>query len=529
MNKKHFITALALSVALGAGAQTAYDAAKITSTDLNGTARFVGMGGAMGALGGDLSTIGTNPAGLGIFRSNDVSMSFGFSNIGTESNYMGHKLSNNKTRFSFDNMGFVVSHHVGNHTALRFVNFGFNYCRAKSFYRNTLMSGELPFSQTDLMSTQANNMFLDAYNPVDLWQLRQDKINPYDDNRVGWLGSLGFDAGLVETADDIDPPYSNPHAQPLANYKGIERGGINQYDFNVSFNLQDRVYLGLSIGLYDVDYRKTYFYQEDLGAGDSYDLSSWNDIEGIGWNVKLGAFVRPFEDSPLRIGFAVHSPTIYSLSYHTSAIMHSKLWYVNTETQQEFLEEKKIDTFYELYDSDMKTDFDFHTPWKYNVSLGYTVGSSLALGAEYEFEDYGKNKFFYPDYDGEEMYFENDQIKQVNKGVHTFRAGAEYKVIPQFAFRFGYNYSSTAFEKDALKVLPTNSLHVDTDFANTQSLSNYTIGVGYRSGSVYLDLAYKYSTQKSDFYPFAFSDDRPQVTKLTDTRSQVLLTLGWRF
>lgn len=78
MNKKLTLVALSLLVSMGMGAQTIYDVTKMTEKDLNGTARFVGMGGAMGALGGDMSTIATNPAGIGIYRSNDVTASFGF-------------------------------------------------------------------------------------------------------------------------------------------------------------------------------------------------------------------------------------------------------------------------------------------------------------------------------------------------------------------------------------------------------------------------------------------------------------------
>ena len=78
MKKIIIVSALVLLWTAGANAQTAYDAAKLVSKDLNGTARFVGMGGAMGALGGDISTMGTNPAGIGIYRSNDVMVSFGF-------------------------------------------------------------------------------------------------------------------------------------------------------------------------------------------------------------------------------------------------------------------------------------------------------------------------------------------------------------------------------------------------------------------------------------------------------------------
>ena len=60
-----------------AAAQETYDNAQLATTDLNGTARYVGMGGAMDALGADLSTISTNPAGIGLFRSSQVKASLG--------------------------------------------------------------------------------------------------------------------------------------------------------------------------------------------------------------------------------------------------------------------------------------------------------------------------------------------------------------------------------------------------------------------------------------------------------------------
>ena len=138
MKKIIALAALGLLIAAPMSAQTVYDAAKITNKDLNGTARFVGMGGAMGALGGDISTIGTNPAGIGVYRSNDAMVSFGFSSYGTESNYVGNKMNSDKMRASFDNAG-LLSSKIGNATALRYVNFGFNYHKAKSFYKNMSM------------------------------------------------------------------------------------------------------------------------------------------------------------------------------------------------------------------------------------------------------------------------------------------------------------------------------------------------------------------------------------------------------
>ncbi|MBD5204411.1 MAG: TonB-dependent receptor, partial [Bacteroidales bacterium] len=52
--------------------QTATDVIPLTQSDLKGTARFMSMGGAFGALGGDLSTLSQNPAGIGVYRSSEL-------------------------------------------------------------------------------------------------------------------------------------------------------------------------------------------------------------------------------------------------------------------------------------------------------------------------------------------------------------------------------------------------------------------------------------------------------------------------
>lgn len=527
MKRIMIISALASLIAIGSSAQTAYDAAKLTDRDLNGTARFVGMGGAMGALGGDISTMGTNPAGIGIYRSNDIMTSFGFSAYGTESKYGGNKFNNNNNHWSYDNIGFVFASKIGNQTPLRYVNFGFNYHRAKSFYKNMSMEGILNYTQTDFMAGQANGM---SANGVSLLEITENKWNPYSDNGVGWLGALGWDGLLF---DYSDKEYIGVLPQdPYANFRSRERGGIDQYDFNVAFNINDRVYLGLTIGAYDVNYTKSYYYSEDYGDKQNYMIGSDNKIDGSGFDFKMGLIVRPFEDSPFRFGVAVHTPTFYKLTYKTNAYLESNVWMHNNDTGQDELINSYFDTYQELGDTDMNREFRLNTPWKYNFNLGYTVGKNLALGAEYEFEDYSTVKFRYPE--GDEMEFETNEAKQTLKGVHTLRLGAEYKVIPQFAIRAGYNYISSVFKDDAIKYLPFNSINTDTDFANVKSRSNYTLGIGYRGRLLYADLAYQFSTYKENFYPFynEFVEEGivvPNATKVTNTRSQVLFTLGMRF
>lgn len=545
--KKIITVIYTLSFVIGAvSAQSVYDGVKIADKDLNGTARFVGMGGAMGALGGDITTMGTNPAGIGIYRSNDVMTSFSYSAYGMESKYEGQKSTIDKNRWSFDNIGVVFATKIGNQTPLRYVNFGFNYKRSKSFYKNMSMSGMMgvvenpsnpgsPYyvSQTNSMALQAT----DAERYV--WDNSRQHLDFDNANRIfsdpdaGWLGALGYRGGLTER-DRIDnePDFFLP-VEPSSVFNSREKGGIDQYDFNVSFNINDRVYLGLTIGAYDVDYDKYSGYDESYKRGEGYSLESYNNISGSGFDVKMGLILRPFEYSPFRIGFAVHTPTFYKLTYSTSAIVTNDYRDAKTDELKRII----VDTY--DYVGDMKRDYRLVTPWKYNVSLGYTVGTSLALGAEYEYEDYSTMKFKYSSNDGGgDMEFENAEVKNCLKGEHTFRIGAEYKVIPEFAFRLGYNYSSAVFRDEAVKYIPSNSLITDTDFSNKRSQSNYTLGIGYRGKMFYADLAYQLSTYKENFYPFynefeltqgEWTMVTPPATKVTNTRSQVLLTVGMRF
>ena len=544
--KKITMIALAMFTAVGAGAQTIYDATNIAQKELNGTARFVGMGGAMGALGGDISTIGTNPAGIGIYRSNDAMLTFGYSMTGTESNYVGNKFETNKNCWSFDNAGFVIASKIGNHTPLRYVNFGFNYHKSKSFYKNMTMQGLMGsidnqyVSQVRSMAQQATDAQNYVYNNYNQ-RLNWESKDIYQDNDAGWLGAVGYQGSLLfENSQEGAPDFYDPYipSEADAYFLSRERGGIDQYDFNISFNINDRFYFGVTLGAYDVDYNKYSLYDEMYaykweGDGqiyeEGYSLESFNRIHGSGFDFKFGAIFRPIEDSPLRIGLAVHTPTYYKLTYTTGALLTSDL-YLPDEAGNESPVRTTVDTYSALGGRDMDRDFKLQTPWVFNASLGYTVGNNLALGAEYEYEDYSSMKFKYPE--GDEMTWETRQADFNIKGVSTLCLGAEYKPIPAFSLRAGYNYSTAAYKKDAIKELPSNSINTDTDFANSKSMNTFTLGIGYRFSSFYADLAYKFDTYKSDFYPF-YNDINglvtPPTTEVTNTRSKVLFTLGMRF
>lgn len=534
MKGKLVITIGAFASVMGVSAQTQYDAARLMGSDLNGTARFVGMGGAMGALGGDISVMGTNPAGIGIYRSNDVAASFGFNNTSAKSDFRNSVMKEDKTRMSFDNIGFVYSNKIGNNTTLRYVNFGFNYHKSKNFNKVFAMGGPLDgFSQTRQIANMAYGMYPKTYE-----ELLDANINPYTNpqyNDVDYLTIMGAWCDLIapQYGEDGKPIVNGEGGGEYVGWQGLgnyyysrESGGVSQYDFNIAFNIEDRVYLGLTLGAYDVNYTRYSYYEEDLddgnGTGTSvglYSLENWFNTEGAGVDFKLGAIVRPFENSPFRLGLAVHTPTWYNLTDSYSAYMVSDI--DNKHYEQ--------DTYRELGDRDYVYDYQIVTPWKFNVSMGTTFSGLVAVGAEYEYEDYSTAKI--KDTDGRTL-SGTDLIKEDLKGVHTLRLGMETRIVPQVSVRAGYNYTSAVFRKGAFKSFYRGDTRTDTEYNNVMQKNVFTVGLGYRGSIIYADLAYKYDTYKSDFYAFDGSNQFQEhmvPTKVDNNRHQLLFTIGARF
>lgn len=531
--KKMTFAAACLLTASVMNAQSIYDAARIMEKDLNGTARFVGMGGALGALGGDISTIGTNPAGIGIFRSNDVMTSFSVYANSQSGKYLGKdnrlfSYNQHYNRMSYDNAGFVLSMKRSNVAPLRFINLSFNYHKAKNFYKNTRMSGALNDGPQNEQISQLWQI-ADMTNGLPSSALLEDR-NAFTDPDLGWLSVLGWnglliqDAGKDKNGNMLYRPAIPEEYGAFSEFRSEERGGVDQYDLNASFNFNDRVYLGATLGLYNVSYTKRTLYDESYlndNSGQGYELQTFNNIHGAGVDFKMGIIVRPFEYSPFRIGFAVHTPTIYNLDYVTSAQLVSDM-YQNGGNE---LKHTQIDTFNEV--GDMVRSFQLRSPWVYNVSLGYTLESYLAVGAEYEFKDYGKTHFRYPE--GDLMDFETTEAQLCMEGVHTLRLGVEINALPRFAIRGGFNYDTATFKEDAFKNLPLNSISTDTDYANTKERITYSLGVGYRGRVFYADVTYKNHMYKEDFYAFHDSANLLNATKMKNTQNQVLFTVGARF
>ena len=525
-------------------AQTQYDAARIANTELNGTARFVGMGGAMGALGADISVIGTNPAGIALFRSHNVSTSFGFNKNMTSSTFNGTKVSDSRTKASYDQVGFVYSNKIGNKTNLRYLNFGFNYHKAANFNRQFSSKGALNGSS---LSWQMADMMLGAgYGSQESYDDVLDAENPYTSEYfygTPFLGMMGARTGLVDGFTDKDGFNMLGWNGDMGEYYSREEGGINQYDFNMSFNVKDRYYFGVTLGVYDVNYNRYSSYSETLlddnGADNgNFTLNNWFSTNGTGYDLKFGFIARPFEYSPFRVGFAIHTPVWYMLTDRYTATL---------DTDVLAMPEPYTENLSQYLNPDYVWDYRMRTPWKFNVNMGTTFSGVLAVGAEYEYSDY--SYISYKDYNGYDLSSSNVATDKYLKGVHTLKLGMEAMLTPSFSFRAGYNYVTSAFKDGSARYIPNvetlqdkyiwfDETRTDPEYHNIKARNTITLGLGYSGRVVYADVAYKYDFYKSDFfmfddYKFATDGvtvvDRNNSALVDHNRHQVLFTVGCRF
>ncbi len=519
MKTKYSLIVAVAMFSLPLAAQETYQDTKFVDNDLNGTARYVGMGGAMEALGADISTISTNPAGIGLFRSSQVTLSGGLvSQAGetTSPSFAGidAHINGNKTNASFDQIGLVYSMRSGRNS---YMNFSFNYHKSRNF---------------DQILTAAGNLSNASQNKLTAVKY------PYG-NDYNWNGVDANYASLLAPAIDangkqVGLDYLNGEAFVFGQY---QKGYIGEYDFNFSGNLNNRVFLGLTVGLHDVNYRSNSYYTENLERNTT--AESWEDlrIDGTGFDLKLGVIFRPIESAPFRIGAYIHTPTFYDLSLSSANDI--------TMADPSGSIDKGQAAGY---------DFRVNTPWKFGLSLGHTIGRSLALGLTYEYADYSKidNRVkdgdYYDYWDGSyysSSYSDDDMNRHTEstlKAVSTLKIGAEYKVTDQLALRLGYNYLSPMFStggyRDGFISSPGSAYATSTDYTNWSSTNRVTGGLGYNVNKFFVDLAYQYSQTDGDFYPFmsyrassskASDSNIADAVKVSNKRHQLLLTVGYKF
>lgn len=550
MKNKYILSALLLLGTATIGAQETYENTKLIDNDLNGTARYVGMGGALDALGADISVIGSNPAGLGLMTKSRAEVSFGFvSQPGVSAFQQG-----NPTNASFDQVGFVyvMRNPRGDNSGL---NFAVNYHKSRNFDYILSAVGDLKNASQNTLSFLKAIYGRRAEDGTSNFYLETTKngmirgTHPF----TSQLDNLYYNNLMVDHNNAVS--YSTATGYDM---QRAHTGYIGTYDVSVSGAISPRFYLGGTIGFHDVHYTGTGEYVEDLVDISNKPLTALmvhdeKTITGLGGDFKLGAIFLPIENSPFRIGLSVASPTLYRLTINTRAYMRH-----NLRASQSMQHGYSGGTTNESY------SFKIDTPWNFGISLGHTVGNYLALGASYNYADYGSMNTRVNEGGGYDWYTDsyyenssddtnmNEHTKQTLKGVSTVKLGAEFRPVNNLALRAGYNYVSPMYQKNAYKDVTIDSYGSNystaTDYVNWDSTNRFTLGVGYQMKNFNIDLAYQYSAQNGDFHPFMDTygdyyyintatkelqmdkiDNYANPVKVSNKRHQLLLTLGYRF
>ena len=541
--KKKVLAMLLCGLPLLINAQDAFDVLQMSQTELRGTSRFQSMAGAFGALGGDLSTLTQNPAGIGVYRSSDLGVTLSLDFNSTKAGI--NKL--NETKFNVNNVGYVGAIRL-NSESVPNLNFGFTYNRLQSFNRHYIGGvANIPTSMSNFVADEFVNV--PGFTDGDLYW--DDDYNPYFDGYAPWAAVTMFDmttqnggyVGIINSNDGYMQGLFGQGTTGNAYYEVEERGHADEYNIGFGGNIANKLYFGLDFGILDLDYKSYQTYEEDLNnayvMADDIDLftspiinentrADWNltnylHTSGTGVNFKFGLIWKPVQ--ALRIGAAFHTPTYYDMR-DTYLVSANLLAYEDNNLL--YRASKSSNDGYNYSGT-----YTIKTPWHFMGSVAGVIGTNAILSMDYEYvanetmrigDDRNND---YPDV--------TDNVKANFKPSHIIRIGGEYRLTPNWSVRAGYSYKTTQVEK-GVDEYEYNIATVGTNpaYQYDNAVHNITGGFGYRYQKFYADLAYVHKMRKSVYNAFSpINDDygyEPNVSAdVTDHNNRISLTLGMRF
>ena len=569
--KKILVIAAFLAAAAGAGAQNIYDAITYSENNYFGTARSMALGNAVTALGGDLGSIGINPAGSAVAGYGQFTITPGLSISSVSSSYSpegermyGASNSLMNTRGSLPNLGLSMNYKTGRARGVKAITFSVLSNQTNDY--NFLAEGYGANSQTSKIAEFADAAYGYSESQLARYASFNDSDIPWDfltAYQAGMFGPYGWDgvyAGVTETISDNGDYHYVPGA--LSQTSSLsKRGTKNDLILNLAFNVSDRVYLGFNVGLPTARYRYSESFYESAVNPDLFPIM-YDDVDGTyttyflrgtynykynadvdGIYAKVGVILRPTDG--LRIGASFQSPTSFTVS----------------ESWQTFASTAFDDPYYDDDVTSPVGDFSYNlrSPYRASFGLAYAFGKQGLVSVDYELADYSVMRFsnIHRDrMDSDEFVSENMTNKNFAGLAHALRLGAEWKLTPEFALRAGYALSTSPerywTNNDGQTVTASDYMADFYSYFNrvknlvtphyygdrTQSVS---LGAGYSSaGSFFADFAVRYTKYPvSTFAPYYdyVSYDKSgylldvQAPRILNERSlwNVCLTLGWRF
>lgn len=491
-------------------AQYVEDGLLFSQPDLGSTARFKAMGSANTSLGGDLSSITGNPAGLGFFNTSDAGLSFDYLNSQSKSSYYGTSTTGTKDKFSLSQGGVVfhmpVRSTVGRNTGWLNFNIGIGYTKTNDFNSTIDFIGENNTSSyTNFLAEAANDP---SYEPA--------------------FGDWGYESYLLDY-NESEGFYFPAASESTSNSQGnLDKRTGNQFQTNIAFgaNYSNKLYVGASIGIAGFSYHKERRFDEigfmkeeaeirAINPGsdfldpnhEAYDFvyadyelssSSVQKTNGTGFNGSVGFIYKP--DNMFQVGFSATSPTWYTVTDDYS--MYFDSWMVDPETGDAFFEYVSDEELF--YD-----EYKLRTPYRLNAGVSAIFTEGL-ITADVEYVDYASMRIT-TDYADVNTASDED-IANIYQSAVNFRLGGEYRLASDFLLRAGYNYRGNPYQ-DGLE-------------STAQTISG---GLGYRINNTYIDLTYLNQRSDMEYTPYQSIEYPSNTASIKNSKNNVFLTVGFKF
>lgn len=521
------------------------------------------MGGAFGALGGDLSTLSQNPAGIGVYRNSEIGITFDLDCQSSESKTNMGSFKDDRTKFMVNNVGGVWTLKL-NSSAIPNLNLGFTYNKNASFSRRYKGKMTLHNSISNYIAGFSNSVGVTEN------QVAVTDGDPYLSS-APWLSTLGFQSYLMtpyfpdpNTDETIWDGQWYDATSGIGDFNVTSSGGVDEYNIALGGNISNVVFWGMDFCITDLSYKETSEWGENLTNAwvngmkvdhNSFRFGNRYSAWGTGFNYKIGLIFKPIQE--FRLGIAVHTPTWYNMS-------ESYIGGVQFNNPENNWRPDLVETNNGVRGSDT---FNFRSPMKLIASAAGVIGGRFILSADYEWSPYTQMRFsspsydygwyddwYYDDYwngpwyspaaqgntrsnvfsDTDPFYNSNKEIKDYYRAQNTVRIGAEFRVTPRFSVRAGYSFVSS----------PTTTKAYDnmTEIYTSGTLTNYTFndvtnyitcGLGYKVNHFYVDLAYVYKHISANFHPYPTdADGHAATTPSADlglANHQILLSAGFKF
>ena len=491
-------------------AQYTEDALTFSQTEQGGTARIKALGNAQTALGGDISSLAGNPAGLGLFTRSELSFTPEFTNFKSGSTYLNTQSSLQKDKAGLNQLGIVFTIPQTRlkgqdlKTGFLSLNLGISYNKTANYNYTTNYSGVNPRSSfADYVASLADKYLVSgAPTPTS---------SPFEE---GSLEEMAYQNFLIEYNSQgyFAAPNVNNNQRNTTMYSGSQ----SETNFGLSGNFSNKVYIGASLGLASLNYKsdrefiesgniRTFAGQDPDFTGGKYrlDYFTTQETEGSGINLKLGLIYKATQN--VRFGFGFISPTWYSLKDTYSENLNTSYTKSNGSAIPAYTNPRSI------YD----TDYSLRTPYKVNAGLAF-LGKKGLITADAEFVDYASINFNSSEY---ELNIEqNRNIKKMYKGAFNFKTGGELKLNP-VALRVGFSSAGNPYENARF------------------NLNTYSAGIGYRLSNFFIDLTFVSAVSKFDSKPYdikaTYADynftGSGEIAAMENTRNNVFATVGLRF